>query len=366
MSGNTLTLSRGQFWPTKTHAAGTRIAALVRDWDEHVEFDTTANCPSVNVGAGPETWIKFQARRGAAVMASADWDGLMADQVTPDPSYIIDNTTTRSFDPARTNSPPASYASFYSAWAAGMVAYGNALRAACPADAILLTNGNTRNYNVNGNTFEGQPTASYSLQLWNWVVRSWYDTVGASYFEWMDNAADPNLSTIMVFGNVAYSGTNGTANFTAANYQLMRYGLCTALLKDGYFAYETSTNEHGVGGLFWFDEYDNAGKGKGYLGQPAAAAYSAGSNVMRRDYTGGTVLVNPDTVAHTVSLGGTFRKINGTQQPTVNDGSLVTQVTLQPRDGIVLLGEGAHRLRHHQALGLDHLTERPARSPRAS
>ena len=61
----------------------------------------------------------------------------------------------------------------------------------------------------------------------------------------------------------------------------------------------------------------------------------------RRDYDGGIALVNPDTVAHTVTLGGTFRKINGTQDPTVNDGSLVTAVTLQPRDGIVLLNATA-------------------------
>ena len=57
----------------------------------------------------------------------------------------------------------------------------------------------------------------------------------------MDNAAAPNLSTIMVYGGVAYSGANGTANFTVADYQLMRYGLSTALLDDGFFAYETST-----------------------------------------------------------------------------------------------------------------------------
>jgi hypothetical protein len=47
--------------------------------------------------------------------------------------------------------------------------------------------------------------------------------------------------------------------------------------------------------------------------------------------------LNPDAVAHTVTLGGTFGKINGTQDRTVNNGLVVTAVTLQPRDGIVLL-----------------------------
>jgi hypothetical protein len=38
----------------------------------------------------------------------------------------------------------------------------------------------------------------------------------------------------------------------------------------------------------------------------------------------------------TVSLGGTFTKLNGTQAPQVNNGSRVTSVTLQDRDGMIL------------------------------
>jgi putative cell wall-binding protein/chitodextrinase len=59
--------------------------------------------------------------------------------------------------------------------------------------------------------------------------------------------------------------------------------------------------------------------------------------VWRRDFSGGISLVNPTEKSATVDLGGTFRKITGTQAPSVNDGSLVTAVTLAPHDGIVLL-----------------------------
>jgi hypothetical protein len=64
--------------------------------------------------------------------------------------------------------------------------------------------------------------------------------------------------------------------------------------------------------------------------------------VWRRDFTGGTALVNPDIVAHTVALGGVFRKIRGTQVPALNDGSLVTAVTIPARDGIILLASGSN------------------------
>ena len=64
-------------------------------------------------------------------------------------------------------------------------------------------------------------------------------------------------------------------------------------------------------------------------------------DVLRRDFEGGVALVNATDQTVSVDLGGTFRKIKGTQAPSVNDGSLVTAVTLPPKDGIVLLRDGS-------------------------
>ena len=55
----------------------------------------------------------------------------------------------------------------------------------------------------------------------------------------------------------------------------------------------------------------------------------------RRDFDNGIVLVNPSgNGAKTVNLGGTFRKLSGTQPG--NNGAIVTSVTLADRDGIIL------------------------------
>jgi len=67
---------------------------------------------------------------------------------------------------------------------------------------------------------------------------------------------------------------------------------------------------------------------------PTGAAYSPVTNVWRRDFQNGIALVNPDTIAHTVNLGGTFKKIAGRvgySDTTVNNGASVTSVTLQPQ-----------------------------------
>jgi hypothetical protein len=127
----------------------------------------------------------------------------------------------------------------------------------------------------------------------------------------------------------------------------MRFGLTTTLLNNGYFSYEMNTAGHGSLCLMWFDEYDNAGTDRGYLGYPLGEAYQvessrltphkSASDIWQRNYENGIVLVNATSTSITILLDGTFRKIKGTQDPVVNDGSLVTQVTLQQKDGIILL-----------------------------
>jgi hypothetical protein len=66
--------------------------------------------------------------------------------------------------------------------------------------------------------------------------------------------------------------------------------------------------------------------------------------VWRRDYEGGLALANATATTQTISLGATYQKIDGTQVPEVNDGSLVGQVTLRPLDGLSLLRPPAERL----------------------
>jgi hypothetical protein len=61
--------------------------------------------------------------------------------------------------------------------------------------------------------------------------------------------------------------------------------------------------------------------------------------VWRRKFEKGIALVNPKgNGKQTVTLDGSYQKISGTQDPSVNDGSTVTSVTLEERDGLILLG----------------------------
>jgi hypothetical protein len=119
---------------------------------------------------------------------------------------------------------------------------------------------------------------------------------------------------------------------SVTDYQAMRYGLASCLMDDGYFSYSDTT--HPAYSVPWFDEY-NAKLGAA-TSKPQTAAWQSG--VYRRDFQNGIALVNPKgNGIRTVTLEGDFIKLKGGQAPSVNDGTTVRKVTLQDRDGIILM-----------------------------
>ena len=63
------------------------------------------------------------------------------------------------------------------------------------------------------------------------------------------------------------------------------------------------------------------------------------TSIYRRDFQNGAVLVNPSTNSLTLPLERAFRRIRGTVDPMVNDGAVVTQVTVPPADARFLIGD---------------------------
>jgi hypothetical protein len=121
----------------------------------------------------------------------------------------------------------------------------------------------------------------------------------------------------------------------ATDYGLMRYGLTSCLLGDGFFSYIDKDNSHSSNP--WFDEYGiDLGAA---VDQPPTTAWQKG--VYRREFENGVVLVNPrKNGAQTVELEPGFARFNGTQDPAHNNGQPVTRITLADRDGIVLVRQG--------------------------
>jgi hypothetical protein len=166
---------------------------------------------------------------------------------------------------------------------------------------------------VDGGVLEGYIGKSWSVESW----AGWQKMMDR-YSKVMRSIGQPRLAIFNQWGD-------------PGDYQAMRYGLGSCLLNDAYYAF--TSNSAGYSGVVWFDEYD-ASLGQSSL--PPTSAWQQG--VWRRDFDNGIVLVNPKgNGTKTVTLETAFVKIKGKQDPNTNNGQTVTTVTLQDRDGIILL-----------------------------
>ncbi|MFH1427217.1 MAG: putative glycoside hydrolase, partial [Patescibacteria group bacterium] len=121
------------------------------------------------------------------------------------------------------------------------------------------------------------------------------------------------------------------------DYKQMRYGFASHLIGKNYFTYDDNAHHK----LWWYDEYD------AFLGRPLGPAYNLTNplkpkkvkkGVWRRDFEYGTVILNSTKKKRKINLETGFEKINGNQDPKINNGNIINQVTVKKRDGIVLLG----------------------------
>jgi hypothetical protein len=123
---------------------------------------------------------------------------------------------------------------------------------------------------------------------------------------------------------------------STTDYQYLRYGFASCLLDDGYFSASTDYNQ-----VAWFDEYDLAGTGTTkWLGSavdgPQTSAWQSG--VYKRVFENGMVLVNPKGNGQkTVTIPAGYKRFQGTQAPSVNNGQPASSVTLADRDGLFLV-----------------------------
>jgi len=297
-----LTVERGllpQRSPADAHGSGVRLASAVVFWPGSIVLDLSENCPSVTVDSavGPETWGEYNARVGARLLSEGDWDGIFVDRGDGNPSQMAapGRPYTRSIDPSRSNKAVTdSYDAFNRSWREGLRAYQTALRASA-GDRLVLFNNPWPNFDLlNGAILENFPRAAFNAQQWRLRALPTADGSGLSYGNWVGKSRQPNLSTLQTYEDES-SLTRGDPPYVSPisqpgwlpNYKKMRFGLTTALMNEGFFSYELNTNGHGNNGLLWFDEYDNAGQGRGYLGSSVSAARQLITTPSSKDLLGG-------------------------------------------------------------------------------
>lgn len=200
-------------------------------------------------------------------------------------------------------------------WQEGMRTLYTATRARANREIILVGNNHNAAYlaELNGKMLE------------NFSPNQWSSTM---------NTLHTLMSANRVGKNIAIVNSN-TQNTGIQNYQTMRFGLTSSLLENAYFSYSYGDRDHGQ--TWKYDEYNIS------LGEPIGNSRSVSGkteyveDVWMRSFENGLSVVNSTNEVKTVSLGGEYEKIHGNQDPVVNNGSIVSEVTLAPKDGVVLL-----------------------------
>src|ERR1700694_315373 len=205
-----------------------------------------------------------------------------------------------------------------SVYYAGHLAEGNRIRTLHPKIMLI---GNTADTDLSNVEWRGQLEGGFleAIMGESWSIETWggWPKMMEVYRAQMANLKAPKILGFGVQGN-------------PTDYRFFRYAYTSCLLDDGYFAFTDRSRQYRS--VPWFDEYDF--KLGNALTAPPAVAWS--NFVWRRDFQNGIVLVNSTTTSRTVDVGLGVRRLAGTQDAAVNDGSSVLQITLGPKDGIVL------------------------------
>ena len=203
------------------------------------------------------------------------------------------------------------------AYRRGTADYWDALRKVLPDKKIIGNPDNDLDYPEFKGKLEGAFLECMMGKSWSYESGRGWAHMMAVYRSALKNTVAPKDVVFQVCSN------------GEVDQRLMRYGLASALLDDGWFAYTVT----GMKPAPFLDEY-SAPIGKAAEPPPTAAARSG---VWIRRYTNRHGAGQSGARPASVTVGEGYRRLHGRQDPAVNDGRPVTTVTLPPKDGLVLL-----------------------------
>ena len=243
------------------------------------------------------------------------------------------------------------YAVLRRRWDDGLNEVGNRIRSYLPGK-IVVGNGNwfPMKHKYHGSDPQGWLKASNGTMIES--IEDYYDRssdllkIASRWLDFRDPAGQPRY---MLFFQNALTGTGKRLEVPSAvdpnttKYMLdqsvmrsARWGLTLALMAGAYYEIYLNYN-HST--RWWYDEYDG-GKGvrsRGYLGQPLGRAVELRPGVWRRDFKHGIALNNSTSKSATIDLKARYKHLRGSQNPRLNNGKAVNEVTLPGHDGVILL-----------------------------
>jgi hypothetical protein len=291
--------------------AGNRISF----WPGTYMLNMTSGCGSSPSG---DKWNEYLPTFiKSEIYDSGLWDGVFYDNLWGDVTWAKDGNIDINRD-----GNIRSIAEINSAWASGNKEMLVRSRELMGNNFIIIGNGlvydGYQPY-LNGMMFESFPSPWENGGTWSGSMNT-YAKISAKNRQ-------PNISIL------------NTYNKDRNNFAKVRFGLASTLMQDsGYFSYDYDNTNHGQ--LWWYDEYDVN------LGKPLFPAYNIldktdekfKPGLWRRDFENGIAMLNSTGKEQKYIFSREeFEKINGGQDPSVNNGQIINWVKIAPSDGVILL-----------------------------
>jgi len=276
-------------------------------WDGTWTMNITNECPRVNGQRWNDFLPNFVKNE---IVGSGLWDGIFYDNGWDNVTHFVGSSIDFNRD-----GHSAGYADADRLWKEGV---------AQTLDRSANIIGGSHLIVLNDGPYYADHTQGVAIE--NFSGRDWSDAMNR-YKSSIDQSRDPDINTIN-------SNTKNTGNM--ADYRMMRFGYGSSLLYDGYYSFDFGDRDHGQ--TWWYDEYN------AYLGTPKGAAENityGGSEtrpgLWKREFTNGLVLVNSTYEEKSIDLLGEYEKLHGTQDSRHNDGAIVSDIIVQPRDSVILI-----------------------------
>jgi hypothetical protein len=262
------------------------------------------NASTLAPSVGGQTWRTFLGPFiRDEIMSTGLWDGVFLDAAYENVTQHFGNDLDPDRD-GRANTPSEINATYK----AGMRELIQNVRNAIGRDKIIINNSSAAYADIsNGVLYENFPRYGFTNPF-------------AEIRTTLTKSPDPKVTSI---------NTNTNNRENPNDFKLMRYGLTSALVADSYYSFDAGDAGHHR--TWWYDEYDVT------IGNARSAPRNIKKDVWLREYERGVVIVNATKNTEQITLAGEYEKLRGSQDPRVNDGSIITRVTVPAEDGIVLI-----------------------------
>jgi hypothetical protein len=258
-----------------------RNGSVASDWRNAKLFNITELCPP-----GPSgTWRQYLTARVQDLMAShpmADgvfYDNFWKTMSWEQPTVQVDSDCNPTHNPRGCDGVMDSNATLDSLWnhairavATDTRARFDRLEARRPDRRLAIVGNRSSDYTswLNGSVLEFFPSGWTPPDPGNPYGYNWNQEmfgVPEGYLVASYRASPYRVSVL----NAAWIGTPSQPDRTGEFERHKRFTLGSALLGDGYYSFDAASTGHAS--LWWEPEFDDAGRGRGYLGQPLGPMY---------------------------------------------------------------------------------------------